>query len=138
MDARAGERATSIQAGEGPAPPSRLREVLSSWATVFWLVWSGFCRSIWFLFWWVGRIAAVIIVVFVLAYYVFDTKRDVAYRYEPPGSQACKTQAANPRALVAAENREQADGVVKDNAFACMLQVHEIDVAGRLGPTVSR
>jgi len=124
---------------DGQAPGARR-------GIVGWVLWP--VRTIVVLIWgfgrWTLRIVGLLVVVFVFAFYVFDTPKDLAYRYSVPGSEACETQWRKASAL-APKKVDQAKGIFLDEgndevaaidndpelktkeAFTCMLQKHVLD-----------
>jgi hypothetical protein len=119
-----------------------------SW--VFWLL-RVIVVSIWGLGRWTVRVAGLLMIVYLFAFYVFDTPRDVAYRYSVPGSDACRTQWRKASAL-APKKVDKATGTFLDEgndeivargsdaeiesqkAFTCMLQKHVLDPIAHTSP----
>jgi hypothetical protein len=101
-------------------------------AAVFWLIKKIFV-AIWNLGPFVARVAGVLAIVFLILFFLLDTKRDVAYRYATPDSEACNTQNKYRTALIDSKpaNDELSvnfnnSEIVSKNAFACMLQYHAL------------
>src|SRR5215510_14752217 len=77
----------------------------------------------------VSLIGVVVIFLMVL-FFLLDAKRDVAYRYSPPGSSACKAQLENISALAEVDNDETSAKLSSEvklkKAFTCALQRHSL------------
>ena len=104
-----------------------------------------FSRAIVALIWgfgrWTVRIAGLLAIVYIFAFYVLDTPKDVAYRYSVPESEASKTQWRKANVLAPKRIEKKtgmfldkgndeitataSDPEIKTNkAFTCMLQKH--------------
>jgi hypothetical protein len=76
------------------------------------------------------RLIGVVVIFLMVLFVLLDTKRDVAYRYSPPGSPACKAQLENVTALAEVDNDETSaklnSEVKLKKAFTCALQQHSL------------
>jgi hypothetical protein len=86
---------------------------------------------LWIVLRWVLRIFVLILIVYVLAFAVFDTAVSVTYRYSPPTSNSCTVQHKLAADLDLYKNDELEalegdDELRSSNGLTCMLQLHEL------------